>query len=327
MPRHIYAASHCEHGSVQHFILSDKGELSLQHRYDMSSSVDFLTVSGNRVHVLLREPFRGQSGVVSFAIQKDGSLIKQGDPVPTRGSIASYVLEYHDALYVTNYIQGTTIRLPDTMIVHMGHGADPVRQICSHPHCIVPIPQTDLLCIADLGTDSLIVVRPELKTVSQAWLRPGVGPRHVSFSSDGKTGYCVTEMGNTVVVLTQENGILIPVGEYATLPEGETVQSTAAAIRLDESQGFLYVSNRGHESICRYRLVGKRLTDPIWIRSMGCSPRDFQLAGAYLLCANEKSNKIVSICLNKHTPQVVSEIEIPGPWAIGLGQRFPGNFE
>lgn len=322
MPKHVYVASHAECGSISHFSLADDGDLTLQQEYRMNESPDYLTVSGNRLHVLLREPLRGQSGVLSYAIQPDGALRKTDDPIPTRGSIASYVLEYRDKLYVTNYIQGTTICLPDRMIVHMGSGTDPIRQKCSHPHCIVPIPQTDELCIADLGTDSLIVVRPDLELVSQLRLRPGTGPRHITFTQDGTTGYCVTEMGNTVVVVKYCGERLIPVGEYSTLPPHETTQSTAAAIRLDEKRGRLYVSNRGHDSICCYEIEGDTLTAPKWFSSMGRSPRDFQIVGDHLLCANEKTNDVVSIYMGGKTPEIVSTASVVCPWAIGI---YPGK--
>lgn len=314
MKRHFYVASHGEAGALTHIVLSDSGELKSLHQY-AAPSPDYLCSDENKLYALLREPFRDQSGVASYLIQQDGSLLAQGVPIPCRGSYASYVYYHHDQLYVTNYMQGTTIRLPDRMAVHVGGSIHPIRQQCSHPHMITAIPGSQCLCITDLGTDKLYVMDTELNVISETKMKAGSGPRHIVFSQDGSYGYCANELDSTVTLLEYADGRINCLQSCSTIPQDCHCENAPAAIRLEGSR--LYVSNRGHDSICVYDISKNSLKPVGYIKSYGYSPRDILISDHFLLCANEGSNQIAVFVLGTQLPQTpVCVFSIHCPWCI-----------
>jgi len=316
MNYHVYTASHGENGRITHFLMDCYGRLSKQEEYP-ANCPDYMTLENDKLYVLLREPYRGQGGIQTYQILSDGSLEAVDIPEPIRGSIASYVLRHNGYTYVTNYIQGTTIRLPDKMVVHVGSSVHPVRQLCSHPHCIMEVPGTDWLCIADLGTDKVYILDSDLNLLSETVFPAGCGPRHVAFSEDGLIAYCVAEMGSGLFVMKRNGCRYEIVNSYSTLPENNTVESTASAVRISPDGKYVLTTNRGHDSICIYRIDGLELKDPSWIPSGGCSPRETAFIGDYYLVGNEGSdNLMVFDFADGILTQVAEKVCVPSAWAI-----------
>lgn len=320
---HFYVASHGEKGWLTHVALHDDGRLERLHAYP-AACPDFLAVHDRALYALLREPCRAQSGVAAYPILPDGGLGEPEKPVLTRGSIASYVLWYRGSLYATNYIQGTTIRLPDRMVVHTGSSVHPVRQQCAHPHCIVPVPGTDALAVADLGTDRIYFFDADLNLLSTTQMPAGVGPRHLAFTPEGETCFCVNEMASTVSVLNRQGNTLRLLASYSTLPSDFAGESSASAIRLSADGKRLYVSNRGHDSVCVFAVDGERLSPMGWIPSHGSSPREIYLTDAYLICANEGSETLTVFSLAGGLPEApLDSLAVPCPWCIQPFERLP----
>ena len=317
--QHIYAASHGERGMISHLTLDEEGQLSLRH-FSVTGCADYLTIEGSQLYVLLREPYMMQSGVQCYELMPSGFFLEKGPPVPTRGSVAAYVLRHAGYTYVSNYLQGTTIRLPDRMIVHQGSSVHPTRQNCSHPHCIVKVPHTDYLAIADLGTDKIYLVDQELNPVSEVNMPTGSGPRHLAFHPTLPLAYCVSELSSTVSVLRIERNRLQFLRSYSTLPADYTGVSTGSAIKIDESGTHLFVSNRGHDSVAVFYISNDQLILSYHLPSGGRSPRDILLTGPWLLCANEGSDNIQVFRVGDPSGQSVCTLSLPCPWCIQLQQ-------
>lgn len=85
--------------------------------------------------------------------------------------------------------------------------------------------------------------------------------------------------------------------------------STAAAIRLDGNR--LYASVRGENEIYAYRVDG---ADFLFYGRFSCGgegPRDFDLIGDYIVCANENSDNVTVI--EKNDYRVVNELPMKNP--------------
>jgi 6-phosphogluconolactonase len=92
-----------------------------------------------------------------------------------------------------------------------------------------------------------------------------------------------------------------------TLPQGYAGRNTTAEIAVTPDARFLYVSNRGHDSIARFaiaddgrlRLLGTTPTG-------GKRPRFFALdpTGDFLFAANQESDNIVAFCVNKSSGEL-----------------------
>ena len=89
----------------------------------------------------------------------------------------------------------------------------------------------------------------------------------------------------------------------STLPVDFTGQNLGAEIKIAPSGRFVYISNRGHNSLAIYAvdqetgqlsLVGHESTQ-------GVGPRDFTIdpSGALLLVANQDSDTVVTFWINQ----------------------------
>lgn len=317
MRQHIYLAAKTDDGGVLHGILKENGSFDIVERYAVKTPV-WLCTDGSLLHVLLQEPFLMNSGVVSFHIRADGSLEQAGEVQSVHGTIGAHLYADQGRLWCANYINGTVVAMPNRMVAFNGCGPDPDRQTSSHPHCICPTPDGEYLCVCDLGTDRIEILTRDLTFVSSVTLPAGCGPRHMVFDGAGEFAYCATELSNTVCVLEYSHGFLKYLKSKPTLPANFVGRSAASAIRLSDNGTRLYISNRGHDSIAVFSVIESDLELLGFIPSFGRSPRDFALAGDWLLCANELSNNVQIFSLKGPAlpNQPISTIDVPKPWCV-----------
>lgn len=316
MKQHIYLASRTDEGGILHCVLEENGQLVLRERSEAKSPA-WLCRDGQTLYALLREPFLLNSGIIRFSIREDGSLEPMAGLESTHGTIGAHIYAEDGKIWCANYINGTVIAMPDKILPFNGKGADPVRQSSSHPHCVCPTPDGRFLCVCDLGRDRIELLTRGLEPVSSTEAPAGSGPRHLVFSADGCYAYCSAELSSEVSVFSYAEGRLTFLHSVSTLPENCLVESTASAIHLSEDGKRLYVSNRGHDSIAVFAVKGAGLTLLGHIPSFGRSPRDFALAGEYLLCANELSNNVQVFSLKDRIPiEPVCTLAVEMPWCV-----------
>lgn len=186
-----------------------------------------------------------------------------------------------------------------------GSGTDPVRQTQPHPHAFVPVSR-DEAYLCDLGTDEVVgYTRSGDRLVERSSLEvsPGSGPRHLVFDTDGACGYLVNELSNTICVLRRDgSGELTVVQTLSTLSPDTVITSTAAEIAMHPTQPFLYVSNRGENSIVCYRRdPATRLIEMTGrFDSGGEAPRHFSIdpTGRWMVVANRLGDRLVSFRLS-----------------------------
>ena len=103
-------------------------------------------------------------------------------------------------------------------------------------------------------------------------------------------------------------GLLTPVQTISTLPAEITGENASAEIEVDRSGRFLYVSNRGHNSITVFAidLHHGTLTQVQNIPTRGNWPRSFAIdpTGKYLLVANQYSNQMAVFAINSKDGQL-----------------------
>ena len=213
--------------------------------------------------------------------------------------------------------------------LHTGSGTTE-RQQTPHAHSAWFEPVDNNIISVDLGTNELWF--SHLDTGLQKLLPsdpyklrmdPGAGPRHLVFHPNGKWIYVVNELDCTVILLQRsDNGKYEKGVSVSTLPVGYTEPNTCADIHISSDGKFVYVSNRGHNTIAIYdvnardgslNLVGHQPT-------RGNGPRNFSLSPdeKYLLVANQHTNNIVSFKRDKPTGLLnyVYQIEAPTPVCI-----------
>jgi 6-phosphogluconolactonase len=262
------------------------------------------------------------TGAVSaFAIDRESGALKLLQQVASLGREPAHVSLDQSArfLMVANYDNnynsgnvavfriGNDGRLgPHSAFVqYSGSGVHPVRQAGPHAHAMQVTHDNRFALVADLGLDKLLVYRFDAATGSLTpgspefvKMDPGAGPRHVAFAPSGRFVYLVNELASTVTVLVYESGpgTLQRKQTISTLWKDFVGENTAAEIAVDAGGRFLYVSNRGEDSIVSFTIDPDNgsLTPLERVSSGGKTPRHFAIdpTGKWLFAANQDSNDI-----------------------------------
>ncbi|MDR3475090.1 MAG: lactonase family protein [Devosia sp.] len=219
-------------------------------------------------------------------------------------------------LIVANYASGSLGVLPirsdgslagATQVLDLPGPIGPhrVEQRSSHPHNVVFSPSGRFLLVPDKGLDRVFVLsfdpaRGQLAIAGEAVTRPGAAPRHVVFHPTLPFVFLANELASTVTTCRWNDaaGALEPAHVVPTLPPDFFGRSTAAAIVVTADGNHVYVSNRGNDSIARFRFDGAegRLEPTGWTAANGPDPRFMMLApgGESLLVAAEQGDNIAA---------------------------------
>jgi 6-phosphogluconolactonase len=184
-----------------------------------------------------------------------------------------------------------------------GHGIDSIRQKSSHVHQTIFSPCGQFLLINDLGTDFIRSFRylPEklqncLSPVDSLKVKPGSGPRHLTFSKDGKYLYLLHELDGTISIIGFNHGKFV-LSVETSLVTNKDLKTGAADIHISPDGKFLYATNRGEaNNITCFKILKNGLLEFVeQISTQGKGPRNFVITkdGNYLLVGNQYSDKIV----------------------------------
>ena len=219
---------------------------------------------------------------------------------------------------------------------HAGSGPHPRRQAAAHAHCVLAL--GDDVYVTDLGMDVVVHYRVRAPAVGRAgedgtWalaeqsrlaVHPGAGPRHLCAAADGRTLWLCNEIDNSVSTLRrQPDGSLHEEDWTHALPAGVVDRSATSEIALHPSGRWLYVGNRGHDSIVRYVLDARGTPrSPVWVSSGGVQPRHFALApaGDLLLVANRDSDALQAFRVDELdgtlVPIAAPCVDVPAPVCV-----------
>ncbi len=207
---------------------------------------------------------------------------------------------YHKGVILSYRInEDASITLADR-VEHSGSGPHENQQ-SPHAHYADLTPDHRLVA-CDLGNDTVytydVASDGKLTEVSRFKAQPGTGPRHLVFNPNKKTAYLFGELSSQVIVLSYDNetGKFSEQQVISTLPEGFVDFNGGAAIRISNDGKFLYVSNRGHNSLAVYSVSndGLNLNLIQHISVEGDFPRDFDLSPdqKFVCVANQNSDNL-----------------------------------
>jgi 6-phosphogluconolactonase len=255
---------------------------------------------------------RQDGGVTAIALSGDGAPRVLG--TRSTGGAGPTHLSVHPGgrwLLSANYTSGSVAVHPIDASGALGERTDLVAhsapppgpgQDGPHAHQIVTSPDGGHVLAVDLGTDTVYTYRLDesagtLTQVSFATLRPGAGPRHLTFHPSGAFAYLANELDNTVVVCGYEaaTGRLTP-GEPQSSGSGQAGGNFPAEILVTADGSFAYLANRGGNTLARYaveadgaelRLLGTTPVGGDYPRQIAFSPN-----GDLLFAANQKSSSV-----------------------------------
>lgn len=277
----------------------------------------YFYVENDKFYTILRNP-NGQenSGVVCFDIENDGSLCNMQDLGTTNGAAGCHLTVNNGDVYVANYISGSVSKIGKKVVSHSGVGVNLPRQNSAHCHFTGLTPDKKYILVCDLGLDTIFTYDLNLNLVSTAKVPLGYGCRHLAFSDDGKLVYCVNELVSSVTVFKYNNGELYTLDTYKAIPDDYNGPvNTAAAIRVD--RGYVYVSNRGHDSIAVFKINGEKLEKAEFFSCEGEGPRDININGDYLFSTNQNTNDVTVFKIKNGRLDFINKLDaMPNPLCV-----------
>lgn len=289
--------------------------------------------------------FDGESSgaVGAYQIQPDGSLLFLNRAATGGGAPCHLVMEATGTfLLVANYNGGSVsvfrlggdgfIQGRTELVRHLGRGRHPRRQRRPHAHSVNLDVSNRYVAVADLGVDKVFVYpldvvtgRLHLAKASATSLPPGSGPRHFAFHPQGKLAFVNGELSSSLTSLRWDSaeGTLELLDTKSTLPADFVGGNSTAEVRAHPNGKFVYVSNRGHDSIAVFGVDAAtgRLTPIEREPTQGQTPRHFGISpcGDYLLAANQKSHSIVVFRIDSATGKLEAtglKVKAPAPVCI-----------
>ena len=263
--------------------------------------------------------FQGKSsGAISaFRIDPATHSLKMLNQKPTLGDGPCHLMVDASGKYVlaANYGGGSTVVLPiqedgrlgdpASFIQHQGASVNVQRQKGPHAHGVYMDKAGLHALVADLGLDKILVYRfdvrqGELMPNEIPWvsLKPGAGPRHLDFHPGKDFVYAINELDSTVTGFAYDprNAAFKEIQTISTLPPDYRGVNFPAEIVVHPAGGFLYGSNRGHDSIVTYSIDSSTgtLTFIECASTRGKNPRNFAIdpSGKFLIAANQDSQQL-----------------------------------
>ncbi|WP_342540289.1 lactonase family protein [Heyndrickxia sp. FSL K6-6286] len=308
----------------------------------LAASLDnptYVTVSQDKQYLYSVVKEGEQGGAASFSIKNSGELEELNRELSPGASPCHISVDSKNKTVVTaNYHRGIveaylttsngSLEPVSSIIQHEGSGPDKERQEKPHVHYAGFTPDEKYVAVVDLGIDQLItyeVVNGQLKLANKLSLKPGCGPRHLTFHPNGDYAYLMTEMSSEVVALQYNNmdGSFQIIQYISTLPSDFTENSQGSAIHISSDGHFVYAANRGHDSIAVYGVnqetgeltfIEHTLTEGNW-------PRDFVLDPTenYLIASNQNSSNLVLFKRDSVSGKLTllqSDIKVPDPVCV-----------
>lgn len=220
------------------------------------------------------------------------------------------------------------------LVVLQGHGKDPNHskqagghaQASPHAHSAVVSPDGQHLLVCDKGTDSILIysIADKLKLVNRYQFPAESAPRHLVFA-DNQRLYLDLEISSELVsmVFNPQTAELTLLDKISTLPLDYHGLNEPAEIRLHPNGRFIYVNNRGEDTLAWYSVGDKgklaRLGSVKLAKSIhpGLASRSFAFdpSGRYLVSADRPDDKIKVYRVNAESGalSLLSEFAVPQP--------------
>jgi 6-phosphogluconolactonase len=261
----------------------------------------------------------GRTGAIStYAIDRSSGKLTLMQQVSSLGADPAHLSLDRTGRYllVANYTSGNIASFPieekngtlgprSSFAQHAGSSVNKERQTGPHAHEIQASKDNRFVLVPDLGLDELLVYSFDSKTGalspnSPAFVKvsPGSGPRHFAIAPSGNFVYLVNELSSTVIVFSYQadSGELRELQTISTLPSSFKGENTTAEIAVDAKGKFLYVSNRGDDSIAVFDIDQRdgRLAFLERVPTGGKTPRHFTLdpTGRWLFAENQDSGTV-----------------------------------
>jgi len=308
-----------------------------RHVYGVNVIDDFAGGTNGSVEAYARDP---KTGKLTFLNRVDAGGAIPAQPAVSPSGRWLVVANYGGANLTVFPIESDgSLGTLASETKRTGNGPDAARQDQPRPHAALFAPAGNLVAIADLGTDDVVIYAldedtGQLTKVSSVRVTPGAGPRHVVFDASGTRLYVLTEMGSGIDLFafdpaTGQIGELLQ--RVSAVPEPFVGTKASAEILIHPSGNMLYNSNRGQpdttapeaDAIVGWRIdpetglltMIEYVTEPIgqpWSLA-------FDRSGRWLYAANYLDSTITQFAIDPDTGALAftgNTTTVPHPFVI-----------
>lgn len=230
--------------------------------------------------------------------------------------------------------------------VLMGRGKDPNNspqagghgQASPHAHCAVIDPSGHYVLVCDKATDQIHVffLSKVLGIASTFQLPEETGPRHIAFDPVSGRAFITCEFSSELASFdfNTASGELHLLHKQSTLDPAYKGPNEPAEVRVHPSGRFVYVNNRGEDSVAWFRIeeggqfsrcghvsISKSIHPGVAARSFAIDP-----SGTFMLVADRPANLMRSYAIDPEDGSLhaLSESSIQDPAFIAFAE-LPGK--
>jgi 6-phosphogluconolactonase len=301
---------------------SNTGGFTLKNTTENVINPSYLTVSKNNNYVYAVNENGAESTVSSFDYNPSSGKLNFINKQSSKGADPCYIINDNKNVIVANYSGGTIsvfgknnnggIAEAKQTLQHYGKGINAQRQEGPHVHMVYFSPDKKFVLSNDLGNDKVYSYHYNANAATEILnikdsisVRSGSGPRHLTFSNDGKFVYLLQELDGALTVFSYSDGILKKIEETTILAKDFKGTFSSADIHITPDGKFLYATNRGEaNTISIFKILKNGKLQSKGQRStLGKGPRNFAMdpTGKFLLVAHQYTNDVVIFKRNATT--------------------------
>jgi len=325
---------------------SSSGALSKPELAVENKDPSYLVIHPNHryLYAVNEEPDESAGHVSAFSIDRSSGKLSLLNQVPSKGGMPCHINtdKKGTVVAVANWGTGSTVTFPvgqdgklgeaTGFYQHSGErsgvpaGGSPVQVHC---HSVNVSADSRFLIATDTGLNKVFVHR--LDTAKAKFtpheppflgLKHQANPRQLAFHPNGKWAYIVNESGPGCTMLHYDarRGVFEEGPTARTVPESHQGRVTPAEIAMHPTGRFLYVSNRGHDSIAAMTInpANGELTLVEAFQPGGNGPRSFNIdpTGKFLLALMKRSSFLIPLRIDEKTAKLTpagEKIAVPAP--------------
>lgn len=308
----VYVSLGEENAIAVYRLEAKTGELAPSSRIEVAGSPGSLAIDPSRGY--LYAAIRSADSVATLRITKPyGGLVPAG---MTRvvGNPVYIVCDRTGRWLLSAYYEaGKTAIHPISRDGGIERTASQILDVETHPHCIAVSRENEFVYVSNTGSDGVLQYRLNVQRgtldalpTPRVAAKAGAGPRHFVWHPTLPIIYVANEIDSTVATYRIEprTGQLTEIARLATLPQGFSGKNTCADIHVNPAGTFVYVSNRGHDSLAMFQVQpGDGRLSFLGCEATESTPREFDIdpTGQYLFAAGQSSGRLAAYRIESST--------------------------
>lgn len=298
------------------------GDFKLKNISEKVVNPSYLALSSDNEFVYSVNENGKESAVSSFRFNTNSGKLDFINKQNSKGADPCYIINDDKNVIVANYSGGNisvfgrnndgSLTESKQVIQHYGKGINTQRQESPHVHMVYFSPDKKYVLSNDLGNDKVYsyTYNPTaeteiLKLKDSVAVTAGSGPRHLTFSKDGKYVYVLQELDGSLTSFSYSKGKLTKIDQTTILAKEYKGTFSSADIHISPEGNFLYATNRGEANTISIFKISKngKLVSKGQTSTLGKGPRNFVIdpTGNFLLVGHQYTNEIVIFKINKAT--------------------------